>query len=93
MAKDTPLLPVPTIKEALQEDKAQYDDCTPCRVMGSTAFIGLGAYTYFSGHAQLRAQEAAILKSGSRFQMGSRRAGITGIAASLVGLGVYRWFA
>ncbi|KAF2634723.1 hypothetical protein P280DRAFT_474421 [Massarina eburnea CBS 473.64] len=83
----------PTFKEALKQDRAEYDDCTPCRVIGSGAFIGLGTYTYISGHAQLRAQEAAIRKSGSMFGMASRRAGMTGTAAALVGLGVYRWFA
>ncbi|KAF2477166.1 uncharacterized protein BDR25DRAFT_251755 [Lindgomyces ingoldianus] len=84
---------VPTIKEALKEDKAEYDDCTPCRVMGGAAFVGLGTYTYFSGHSQLKLQEAAILKSNSMFKMGSRRAGITGMAATLVGIGIYRWLA
>ena len=63
-----------------------------CRT-GSAAFIGLGAYTYISGHSQLKAQEAAILKSKSMFGMASRRAGLTGTAAVMVGLGVYRWFA
>ncbi|PUU83177.1 hypothetical protein B9Z19DRAFT_1073184 [Tuber borchii] len=57
---------------------------------GSTAFIGLGIYTFFSGRSQLRAQEAAILKSGTRWGIGARRLGIHGITATLVGLGVYR---
>ncbi|KAF2686153.1 hypothetical protein K458DRAFT_208805 [Lentithecium fluviatile CBS 122367] len=83
----------PTFKEALKQDKAQYDDCTPCRVIGTGAFVGLGAYTYVSGHAQLKAQEAVIRRSKSMFGMKSRRAAITGTAAGLVGLGVYRWFA
>lgn len=38
MAKEPLALPgppaAPTFKEALKEDKAQFDDCTPCRVMG-----------------------------------------------------------
>jgi hypothetical protein len=36
MAKDIQSmpLPAPTFKEALKDDKAQYDDCTPCRVVG-----------------------------------------------------------
>ncbi|KAF2249233.1 hypothetical protein BU26DRAFT_564892 [Trematosphaeria pertusa] len=84
---------VPTFKEALKDDKAQYDDCTPCRIVGSAAFIGLGAYTYVSGHSQLKAQEAAIRQSKTMFGMASRRAGITGTAAVMVGLGIYRWFA
>ena len=24
----------PTFKEALKQDRAQFDDCTPCRVVG-----------------------------------------------------------
>jgi dipeptide/tripeptide permease len=59
-------------------------------VSGATAFIGLGGYSYFSGHAQLKAQEAKILKSKSIFGLKSRQAGITSIALSLIGLGVWR---
>jgi hypothetical protein len=58
--------------------------------MGATAFIGLGTYSYFSGHAQLKQQQAQILKSGSMFGMKSRQAGITGMAVTLVGMGLYR---
>jgi hypothetical protein len=25
----------PTFKEALKQDRAQFDDCTPCRVVGA----------------------------------------------------------
>ncbi|KAF9741786.1 hypothetical protein PMIN06_006226 [Paraphaeosphaeria minitans] len=82
----------PTFKEALKNDREQFDDCTPCRIVGSGAFIGLGAYTYMSGHSQLKAQEAAIKQSKSMFGMASRRAAITGTATALVGAGVYRWF-
>ncbi|KAF3040734.1 hypothetical protein E8E12_008235 [Didymella heteroderae] len=102
----------PTFKEALKQDRAQFDDCTPCRVVGaldpttldavkheltwlagSATFVGLGAFTYVSGHSQLKAQEAAIRQSKSMFGMGSRRAAITTTSAVFVGLGVYRWFA
>ncbi|KAJ4361780.1 hypothetical protein N0V83_010720 [Neocucurbitaria cava] len=83
----------PTFKEALNQDKAQFDDCTPCRVVGSATFIGLGAFTYVSGHSQITANEATIRASRSMFGMGSRRAAITGTSAVMVGLGVYRWFA
>lgn len=76
------------LQSALARDKP--DDCLPCRVTGAAAFIGLGAYSYFSGHAQLRQQEAKILKSGSMLGIRSRQMGITGIAASLLGLGLYR---
>ncbi|KAH8701295.1 hypothetical protein GQ44DRAFT_55876 [Phaeosphaeriaceae sp. PMI808] len=82
----------PTFKEALKQDRAQFDDCTPCRVVGSATFFGLGAFTYVSGHSQLTANEATIRASKSMFGMGSRRAAITGTAAVMVGLGAYRWF-
>lgn len=57
---------------------------------GSFAFIGLGVYSYFSGQSQLKAQEAKILKSKSMFGMKSRQTGITGIALTLVGMGLWR---
>jgi hypothetical protein len=53
-------------------------------------FIGLGVYSYISGQSQLRQQQAVIAKSKSVFGMRSRQAGITSIAAALVGLGMYR---
>ncbi|GAB7351525.1 hypothetical protein MBLNU459_g2166t2 [Dothideomycetes sp. NU459] len=70
----------------------------PCRLTvqtntssaGASAFAGLGAYTYWSGHRQLRLREQEILRSGSGINMAARRLGITGIAAILVGLGAYR---
>jgi hypothetical protein len=108
----------PSFKEALKNDRAKYDDCTPCRVIGTCpscflfdmffplylslkwsnfiigtgAFVGLGTYTYISGHSQLRAQAAAIRKSGSMFGMASRRAAVTATSLGMVGLGVFRWF-
>ncbi|KAF2125867.1 hypothetical protein P153DRAFT_378680 [Dothidotthia symphoricarpi CBS 119687] len=83
----------PTFQEALKQDRAQFDDCTPCRVVGSVTFLGLGLFTYVSGHSQLKAQEAVIRNSKSMFGMASRRAAITSTSAVFVGLGVYRWFA
>ncbi|OCK75670.1 hypothetical protein K432DRAFT_361684 [Lepidopterella palustris CBS 459.81] len=80
----------PTLNQSLAEDKAQID-CLPCRVVGAGAFIGLGVYSYFSGHYQLRQQQKAIIMSKSIFGMKLRQAGITGIAATLVGLGIYRF--
>lgn len=58
--------------------------------LGAAAFMGLGAYSYFSGHSQLQAQQAKILASKSMFGMKSRRAGITGIALSLGMMGFWR---
>jgi hypothetical protein len=77
------------LHKTLAQDKVG-DDCLPCRVIGASAFIGLGAYSYFSGHSQLKQQEAEIIKSAKLLGMKSRRAGITGIALSLLGVGVYR---
>lgn len=59
-------------------------------ILGAAAFMGLGAYSYFSGHKQLQQQRAAILKSGSMFGMKSRQAGITGIAFTLGAIGFWR---
>ncbi|KAK0108353.1 hypothetical protein ONS95_003167 [Cadophora gregata] len=57
---------------------------------GAAAFMGLGAYSYFSGHSQLKAQQAKILQSKSMFGMRSRQAGITGSALVLAGMGFWR---
>jgi hypothetical protein len=74
---------------ANDKEKIQ-DDCLPCRVTGAAAFVGLGVYSYYSGHAQLLAQQKAIAKSGSMFGLKSRQTGITGIAVTLVGMGLWR---
>jgi hypothetical protein len=57
---------------------------------GAATFVGLGGFTYFSGHHQLRQQQATILKSGSRLGMVPRRAGITIMSVGMVGIGLYR---
>ncbi|CAE7013377.1 hypothetical protein CFE70_002365 [Pyrenophora teres f. teres 0-1] len=77
---------------AVKHDKAELEDCTPCRIVGSATFVGLGVFTYVSGHSQIRANEAAIRASKSIFGMRSRGAAITGTSAVMVGLGIYRWF-
>ncbi|KAI8936641.1 hypothetical protein NX059_007040 [Plenodomus lindquistii] len=82
----------PTFNEALKQDKAAYDDCTPCRIVGTATFLGLGAFTYVSGHSQLQANAAVIRASKSIFGMRSRQTAITGTSAVMVGLGLYRWF-
>ncbi|KAE8445322.1 hypothetical protein EG329_013560 [Mollisiaceae sp. DMI_Dod_QoI] len=76
------------LQEVLAKDKVE--DCTPCRLTGAAAFMGLGAYSYFSGHSQLKAQQAKILASKSMFGMKSRQAGITGIAMTLGLMGFWR---
>jgi len=76
------------LQEVLAKDNVE--DCMPCRITGAAAFMGLGAYSYFSGHSQLKAQQAKILQSKSIFGMKSRQAGITGIALTLAGMGFWR---
>ncbi|KAH0615254.1 uncharacterized protein H6S33_000890 [Morchella sextelata] len=72
---------LPPLSNVLEEDRKE--DC-------SAAFIGLGAYTFVSGRAQLREREKLISQAATRWGIGARRMGIYGIAASMVGLGVYR---
>ncbi|KAI0114470.1 hypothetical protein GGR51DRAFT_556332 [Nemania sp. FL0031] len=59
---------------------------------GGGAFIGLAAYSYFSGNAQLERQRAAILASKSMFGMRSRRFGIATTSLGLAWLGIWRLF-
>lgn len=59
---------------------------------GGGAFLGLGAYSYFSGMSQLEQQRAAIIKSNSMFGMRSRRLGITSISLALAWAGLWRLF-
>jgi hypothetical protein len=61
-------------------------------LLGSAAFIGLGAYSYHTGMANLRKQEETIMRSATKYKMGSRRLGIATISAALVGMGVWRAF-
>lgn len=58
---------------------------------GASAFVGLGTYTYWSGHRTLNANKSIIDKSRG-VNLAARRLGITGTAAALVGLGIYRLF-
>ncbi|KAK0616297.1 hypothetical protein B0T14DRAFT_244314 [Immersiella caudata] len=78
------------LKTLLKEDRG--DDCLGCKLVGGGAFLGLGAYTYFSGHSQLEQQKARILASKSMFGMRSRRMGITGISLGLAWMGLWRFF-
>lgn len=59
-------------------------------IIGSGAFIGLAAYSYFSGMSQLEKQKALILQSKSPFGLRSRRFGITTISLGLVWMGLWR---
>lgn len=92
------------LDNVLKRDKME--DCLACRLtgksvnpsrsiaskipVGAAAFMGLGAYSYFSGQNQLQLQRDKILKSGSRFGLRSRHAGIKGISMVLVGMGMWR---
>ncbi|KAL1989814.1 hypothetical protein VTN49DRAFT_7011 [Thermomyces lanuginosus] len=70
----------------------QFEDCLSCRITGATAFIGLGAYTYYTGMRNLRRQEKAIMASPTKYKLGSRQLAVATLSASLVGLGLYRAF-
>ncbi|KHN96968.1 uncharacterized protein MAM_05077 [Metarhizium album ARSEF 1941] len=74
----------------LRQDRG--DDCLSCKVVGSGAFFGLGAYSYLSGMSQLQRQRQAILRSRSMFGMRSRKFGIVGISLGLVWMGLWRAF-
>ena len=79
------------LKEVLAQDKyedcmpcritGRKNLASPCHstfadhYLGAAAFMGLGVYSYFSGHAQLKAQQAKILQSKSLFGLKSRQAG------------------
>ena len=59
---------------------------------GSTALVSLGAYTYISGTRHLQQHRKAIDLSRSKYKYGSRRLGLVGLSATLVGMGIYRTF-
>ncbi|KAG9254609.1 uncharacterized protein F5Z01DRAFT_736336 [Emericellopsis atlantica] len=75
-------------KDVLKRDRG--DDCLGCKIVGNGVFMGLGAYSYFSGMSQLQQQEAKILQSKSMFGMRSRKAGIVGISATFFLMGLWR---
>ncbi|KAI0016010.1 hypothetical protein F4780DRAFT_783647 [Xylariomycetidae sp. FL0641] len=72
----------------LKEDRGE--DCLPCRIVGGGAFLGLAAYSYYSGQSQLEQQRAKILASKSMFGMRSRKFGITATSLGLAWLGIWR---
>ncbi|KAH0495175.1 hypothetical protein HDV57DRAFT_514425 [Trichoderma longibrachiatum] len=78
------------LQDVLRQDRG--DDCLPCKVIGSGAFFGLAAYSYFSGMSQLEKQRAVIMQSKSMFGMRSRKFGIVTISASLAWMGLWRAF-
>jgi len=78
------------VEKVIAQDK--YDDCLACKVTGTLALVGLGGWSYVSGMKNLRLQEQTILKSRSKYRMGSRRLGVVTISATLVGMGIWRAF-
>ena len=82
------------LNDSLSAQRNEYDDCMPCRLMGSAAFTGLGFYTYYSGRKQLKERkveiERQLAKGTTRFGLGARRASTVAISALLVAVGAYR---
>lgn len=82
------------LNDSLSTQRNEYDDCMPCRLMGSAAFTGLGVYTYYSGRKQLNERKAEIerqvARGMTRFGLGARRASTVAISAVLVAVGAYR---
>jgi len=93
---DTPKIPPLTALEqpeplhSVMAAERPKDDCLPCRLTGSGAFIGLGVYSYYSGQAQLNNKRAELMKSKNLLSFKTRQMGISGIAMVLVGMGLYR---
>lgn len=79
------------LNQLLKQEQRDYD-CTPCRIIGGSAFLGLAGYSYFSGMSQLQKQRAVILKSNPWLGMRSRKMGITGLSIGLAWMGLYRLF-
>lgn len=75
-----------------QPQPAKYLGLINSNIIGSTAFVALGGYTYFTGMKNLREQRKLIEASRSRYKYGSRQLGILSLSATLVGLGLYRTF-
>ncbi|KAI5814995.1 hypothetical protein BZA77DRAFT_317288 [Pyronema omphalodes] len=82
--------PITTKGVSAEEIYRQDVDCTPCRIIGSASFVGLGCYTWWSGMRQLNKRELEITQAPTRFGVGIRRLGVHGTAVALMGLGVYR---
>ncbi|EMF14702.1 uncharacterized protein SEPMUDRAFT_41197 [Sphaerulina musiva SO2202] len=86
---DLPLTSEPPLSETLKHQRQDFD-CTSCRIMGSTVFVSLGAYTYYSGMKQLREQSGTIIRSGSRFGVFPRKVAVVGTSVVCAGLGMWR---
>ncbi|KYK60375.1 hypothetical protein DCS_01512 [Drechmeria coniospora] len=78
------------LKTLIRQDRG--DDCLGCRIVGSGAFFGLAAYSYFSGMSQLEKQRALIIQKNTMFGMRSRKFGIATISAGIFWMGLWRAF-
>ncbi|EPX73748.1 uncharacterized protein SOCG_02966 [Schizosaccharomyces octosporus yFS286] len=63
----------------LKDPKFEQYDCLPCRLVGATAFTGLGVYAYWQSN----------IPRGTPFYR-TRRLGILSLATGFVGAGLYR---
>jgi hypothetical protein len=59
-------------------------------VLGSGAFLGLAAYSYFSGMSQLERNRQVLLQRKTMFGLRSRKAGVVGISLGLAYMGLWR---
>ncbi|PSR97702.1 hypothetical protein BD289DRAFT_425550 [Coniella lustricola] len=86
-------LQAPVKAEELLKQERREHDCTSCRLVGGTAFIGLAGYTYWEGTRQLERNRALIVKSKSWLGMRGRKIGLVGTSIGLGYMGLYRLFA
>ncbi|KAF3760722.1 hypothetical protein M406DRAFT_268649 [Cryphonectria parasitica EP155] len=77
--------------DLLKQERRDYD-CTSCRIVGGTAFIGLAGYSYWEGMKQLEKNRASILKSKPWIGIRGRKAGLIGTSVGLAWMGIYRLF-
>lgn len=57
---------------------------------GASAFIGLGAYTYYTGQQGLKERAHIIAKQGGMGGLRWRLGGIALLSSTFVGMGLYR---
>ncbi|KAL9137257.1 MAG: hypothetical protein Q9175_001539 [Cornicularia normoerica] len=75
------------LSKILREDK---DDCLSCRLVGASAFIGLGAYVYYSAKQGLKERGHIIAGQSGLGGVKWRLRGIALLSSSFVGMGLYR---
>ncbi|CAF9933944.1 hypothetical protein IMSHALPRED_009531 [Imshaugia aleurites] len=75
------------LSKILKEDR---DDCLSCRLIGASAFIGLGAYVYYSGQQGLKERGHMIARQSGMGGVKWRLRGIALLSSSFIGMGLYR---